>query len=313
MAPALPCRPARRWLSSTRPPPMKVSTKTYRKLGMLRPRPATSSATQAAAVSLSTVTGRSQPAATLARRSVSGQRAATSGGMSSRVCQPPRLNGTAMPTPCTRPYCAPPPVCECGASVHVNGKPMRHQVFDVPPIKARLDEYRLYSGRCTACGKPHRAVLPAGVPSGQLDARALALVGVLGTRYHLTQQKTRDLLAQLMGVDFSVGAISQAHGKVTEALRLPLAEATASLPKATVLHKDETHCPREGSGNWVWAVVQPGLVVYSILPSRARYVINDLIGKTLTAVMVSGRYAGYAHIDASQRQVCGAECGRQVS
>ena len=75
---------------------------------------------------------------------------------------------------------------------------MRHQVFDVPPVKARVDEYRLYSGRCTGCGKPHRAALPPGVPSGQIGPRALALVGVLGTRYHLTQQKTRDLLAQLM-------------------------------------------------------------------------------------------------------------------
>ena len=76
----------------------------------------------------------------------------------------------------------------------------------MPPIKARVDEYRLYSGTCAGCGKPHRAALPAGVPSGQIGPRALALVGVLGTRYHLTQQKTRDLLAQLLGVDFSVGA-----------------------------------------------------------------------------------------------------------
>ena len=209
--------------------------------------------------------------------------------------------------------CPPPPVCDCGEPVHAEGKPVRHQVFDVPPIKARVDEYRLYSGRCTGCGKPHRAALPAGVPSGQIGPRALALVGVLGTRYHLTQQKTRDLLAQLLGVDFSVGAISQAHGKVAEALKVPLAEAAASLPKAAVLHMDETHYPREGSGNWVWAVVQPSLVVYSILPSRARYVINDLIGKTPTAVVVSDRYAGYAHIDASQRQVCWAHLLRDFT
>ena len=92
-----------------------------------------------------------------------------------------------------------------------------------------------------------------GVPSGQIGPRALAPVGVLGTRYHLTQQKTRDLLAQLMGVDFSVGAISQAHGKVAQALKAPLAEAAATLCNARVVHRDETHYPREGSANWVWA------------------------------------------------------------
>ena len=44
---------------------------------------------------------------------------------------------------------------------------------------------------------------------GQLGPRALSLIGVLGTRYHLTQRKIRDLLDQLMGLSFSVGAISQ--------------------------------------------------------------------------------------------------------
>ena len=209
--------------------------------------------------------------------------------------------------------CPPPAVCDCGAPVHADGKPVRHQVFDVPPIKARVDEYRLYSGRCTSCGKPHRAALPAGVPSGQIGPRALALVGVLGTRYHLTQQKTRDLLAQLLGVDFSVGAISQAHGKVAEALKAPLAEAAASLRNASVLHMDETHYPREGSANWVWGVVQPRLVVYSVLPSRARYVIHDLIGQSPKAVVVSDRYAGYAHINPSRRQVCWAHLLRDFT
>ena len=60
-------------------------------------------------------------------------------------------------------------------------------------------------------------------------------------------------------------------------------------------------------------MVQPSLVVSSILPSRARYVIHDLIGHSPKAVVVSDRYAGYAHIDPSRRQVCWAACGRQVS
>jgi transposase len=57
------------------------------------------------------------------------------------------------------------------------------------------------------------------VPRGQLGPRALALVGLLGTQYHLTQPKIRDLLAQTMGVNFSVGAISQAHALVSQALQ----------------------------------------------------------------------------------------------
>lgn len=204
--------------------------------------------------------------------------------------------------------CVPPSVCECGAGVQVAGQPLRHQVLDVPVVRAHIEEYRLYSGRCTACGKPHRAALPAGVPRGQIGPRALACIGALGTRYHLTQFKVRDLLAQMLGLDFSVGAISQAHGKVAAALQAPVRQARASLRTAPVVHMDETGYPREGtvSGHWVWGVIQPKLAVFSIEASRARYIAQDLIGLAPRGVVVSDRYAAYAWIDASQRQVCWA-------
>jgi transposase len=209
--------------------------------------------------------------------------------------------------------CKPEAVCDCGGQVELMGLPQRHQVFEVPPMRAQVDEYRLYSGRCTGCGKPHAGVLPAGVPKGQLGPRALSLVGVLGTRYHLTQRKIRNLLDQLMGLSFSVGAISQAHGKVAQALKTPVAEAAASLCSADALWMDETHYPREGIANWVWAAVQPLLAVFAIYPSRARYVILDFIGDKCTAAVTTDRYAGYAFIDTERRQICWAHLLRDLN
>jgi transposase len=209
--------------------------------------------------------------------------------------------------------CKPEAVCDCGGRVELTGTPQRHQVFEVPPMRAQVDEYRIYSGRCRGCGKPHAGALPAGVPKGQLGPRALSLVGVLGTRYHLTQRKIRNLLDQLMGLSFSVGAISQAHGKVAQALKAPVAEAAASLCSAGALWMDETHYPREGIANWVWAAVQPLLAVFAIYPSRARYVILDFIGENSTATVTSDRYAGYAFIDSERRQVCWAHLLRDFN
>jgi hypothetical protein len=56
--------------------------------------------------------------------------------------------------------CKPEAVCECGGQVVLAEQPQRHQVFEVPPMRARVDEYRLYSGRCMGCGKTHSGVLP---------------------------------------------------------------------------------------------------------------------------------------------------------
>ena len=210
--------------------------------------------------------------------------------------------------------CHPVAVCECGAHVAAQGKPLRHQVFDIPPAVVDVQEYRLYSGVCTGCGKPHRAVLPSGVPTGQIGPRALALVGVLGTRYHLTQFKIRNVLAEMAGLDFSVGAISHAHGKVADAMKAPVAELARTLHTAPVVHMDETSYPREGfSSSWVWAAVQPKLAVFSILPSRARYVIESIVGAVPQGIVVSDRYAAYAYIDSSKRQVCWAHLIRDFT
>src|SRR5574337_119035 len=101
--------------------------------------------------------------------------------------------------------CVPPPVCTCGGTVSVRGRPERHQVFDIPPMRPEVSEYRLYSGVCAGCGGVVQAALPPGVPRGQIGPRALAIIGVLGTRYQMTQLKIRNLLAQLTGLDFSMG------------------------------------------------------------------------------------------------------------
>lgn len=203
--------------------------------------------------------------------------------------------------------CPPPSSCECGGVVSAAGKPLRHQVFDLPAqIRPDIQEYRLYSGVCGQCRRVHGAALPAGVPRGQIGPRALALVGLLGTHYHLTQFKIRDLLARLMGVDFSIGAISAAHGRVAQALAAPVRQAADTLASAPVLNTDETRYPREGSGNWVWAVVQPQLVVFSVLPSRARYALTSLIGEQPAGIVGSDRYSAYSHLKLQQRQLCWA-------
>lgn len=151
------------------------------------------------------------------------------------------------------------------------------------------------------------------MPKGQLGPGALSLVGVLGTRYHFTQRKICNLLDRLTGLSFSVGAISQAHGKVAQAPKAPVAEAAASLCRADALWMDEMHYPREGIANWVCAAVQPLLAVFVIYPSRARYVILDLIGEQCTAVVTTDRYAGYAFIDSERRQTCWAHLLRDLN
>ena len=115
-------------------------------------------------------------------------------------------------------------------------------------------------------------------------------------------------------MDFSLGAISQAQGKVARALAVPVRQAATSLASAPVVHMDETRYPREGTGgNWAWAMVAPVGAVFSVLPSRARYVVDNLLGHAPQGVVVSDRYAAYGHLDASRRQLCWAHLLRDFT
>jgi transposase len=46
--------------------------------------------------------------------------------------------------------CKPKSVCDCGGQVELTGQPLRHQVFEVPAMRAQVDEYRIYAGRCAS-------------------------------------------------------------------------------------------------------------------------------------------------------------------
>ena len=60
-------------------------------------------------------------------------------------------------------------LCGCGGSIIADDQPpQRHQVLDVAPMKAVIDEYRLQDGRCARRGKRHIGSLPVGVPRDQL-------------------------------------------------------------------------------------------------------------------------------------------------
>jgi transposase len=202
--------------------------------------------------------------------------------------------------------CPPPATCACGGAIQASHHPWRHQVFELPRIVPEITEYRCYTGRCRDCGQRYPGQLPAGVPTGQLGPRALGLVGILAGRFHLTQDKIRIFLDELMGIRFSLGCVSQAHGKVAQALAAPMDELNAALARAPVRHADETSHQSHCHHLWLWAVVTEWGAQFAIRASRAAWVAKELLGMQPDGVVVSDRYAAYGFVDCEHRQVCWA-------
>ena len=213
--------------------------------------------------------------------------------------------------------CQPEPRCtQCQGDVVVSGeedKAIRHQVFDLPPITPQVTEYLRLRGVCSGCGRKHHGALPPGVPSGQLGPRALALVGTLSGQFHLTQGKIGRLLAQVMGLKFSIGTISMAHGHVAQALAVPVQQLQVHMSREPVRHADETSHRNHNHMMWAWTQVCDWGAHFRLDPSRGQVAAKALLGEQPQGVVVSDRYAGYNFVDLQQRQVCWAHLLRDFA
>lgn len=206
---------------------------------------------------------------------------------------------------------APTGACACGGAWERAATPYRrHQVFEVPAPRIEVTEHRLYRGRCTRCGATAPAERPAEVPSGQMGPRLLAWTGVLAGRYHLSIRQIQALLAESHGVQFSLGALSQAQGRVSTLLTRTQQALVATVQSHARVHVDETSHQRCGDARWTWVAVGGAAACFQFLPSRARYCAQHLLGEQPSGVVISDGYGVYHWLAAEQHQLCWAHVVR---
>jgi transposase len=190
------------------------------------------------------------------------------------------------------------------------GEPARHQVTDLPPVRAEVTEHQLYRVRCPSCGGETRASLPPEVPAGAFGPRLQAAVALLSGRYRLSRREVAAVCGDLLGADLAVGSVDTLCRATAAALAEPVAELAAALRAARVAHADETSWAQAGQRRWLWVVTTTLITVFTIAASRSRGVIHGLLGEDFGGRLVSDRYAAYNWLPLEQRQVCWAHLRR---
>lgn len=194
--------------------------------------------------------------------------------------------------------------------VAVIGEPVRHQVTELPPVRAEVTEHQLYRVRCLECGGETRASLPPDVPAGAFGPRLQAAVALLSGRYRLSRREVAAVCGDLLGADLAVGSVDALCQATAAALAEPVAELAAAVRGARVAHADETSWAQAGQRQWLWVVTTTLITVFTIAASRGRGVIQGLLGEDFGGRLVSDRYAAYNWLPPEQRQVCWAHLRR---
>ena len=185
-----------------------------------------------------------------------------------------------------------------------------HQVTELPALRATLTEHRLHRVACAACGATTRAALPPDVPAGAHGPRLQAAVATLSGGYRLSRRAVADLCGALLDAPLSVGSVDALCRATGAALAQPVAEAAATLPRAPVVHADETPWKQGKARPWLWVAVTAPATVFRIAAGRDRGVIQGLVGAAYAGTLVTDRYSAYAWLDVAYRQVCWAHLAR---
>jgi len=208
--------------------------------------------------------------------------------------------------------CLPPKVCDCGCKITVKPNSFkRHQVFELPPIKPIVTEYRQVFGMCDTCGSHYFGQLPAGVPSGILGPRAIAAIGNFSGEYRLSKRLTENMFNDFFNLPVSAGTVSNAERTVSEALKEPAAEAHQYIKTRDAVHSDETRHKRSGNKMRMRAGVAVLAAVFMIRTNRNAASARELLGKTFRGILISDRFSSYNWVEITRRQLCWAHIQRE--
>lgn len=209
-------------------------------------------------------------------------------------------------------FCKLPESCLCGGKRMIQNEVLRHQVYELPPIKLNVTEYQLEKGTCACCGKKRLAALPKGITWGITGPRLTGFMSHMLSKYKLSRRELQSFLKEHFSFTLSMGCIYKKQRLVSNALKEPVADLLNQVKESSSVHMDETGHRRDGLNQWLWGMMSKTAAFFSVETSRGKKVIDSLMGD-FDGIIISDRYAGYNYFSSDKRQICWAHLKRDFT
>jgi transposase len=201
--------------------------------------------------------------------------------------------------------CKPTACRHCQLPLHGDDpQPLRHQVWDIPPLRPVVTEYRRHRLRCPRCGVTTCGQAPAGQDGPRLKAASVLLTGA----YRLSKAKAARLLGDLFAIPLCAGQVCATEAEVGQQLQ-PVVDELLAAARQLPANVDETSM---GRGRWLWAMVTAEATVYQIARGRNRAALRQLLGEGYRRVLTSDRHKVYDHLAAERHQLCWSHLRRDL-
>jgi transposase len=189
----------------------------------------------------------------------------------------------------------------CGAKLSGNDpEPLRHQVWELPPIKRQVTEYQRHRLVCPCCGETTCAELPPGVPQGQSGPRLMAFVALLMAYYRQSKRRTAEFLSTLLDQPCCPALTIKIENQVTSALQPSYQELAAELPAQAHLNIDETATKEANGKAWLWTFVAGLFTVFAVRATREATALGVFLGEKFRGVVTCDRAKMYWRVERLQ-------------
>jgi transposase len=137
----------------------------------------------------------------------------------------------------------------------------RAQVWDLPPLRLQVTEYRAQVKVCLCCQQETRAAFPDGLQPAAVHygpmTRALAVY--LQCMHLLPSARTYQILSDLLGISFSQASLHGALQCASQQVEGALDAIKVGLIDSRVMHNDETGFRVAGRCLWLHVAATPQL------------------------------------------------------
>jgi transposase len=207
--------------------------------------------------------------------------------------------------------CHPDACRRCGGELNANAEPpKRHQIWELPPVKPVISEYRLHTAQCPCCGIATQANLPDGIPTGQCGPRLAAFTGLLMGHFRQSKRRAASFLGDLLNVPCSAAWTVKIQNRVSAAIEQPYEDLRSELSEQHQLFVDESPTKQAGKKAWLWVAVAPMFTVFGIFLSRKRECLKAMVGDYSGTVLNCDRAKMY--LDGTILQWCWAHLKRDI-
>lgn len=188
--------------------------------------------------------------------------------------------------------------------------PLRHQVWDIPPVRAEVTEHQRHWATCPVCVTTTLADLPPDVPTGQFGPGVIALTGLLVGKFRLSKRQCESLLDLGFGLAISLGSVSHLESVISASLQPIYEEAHSALKTAPVAGADDTGWKEGNQKSVLWNANTQELAIFMITPRKDHESAKRLLGDSFEGILGVDRAKTYSFQPVDRLQTCWAHLDR---